>query len=1377
MFRIEIPFENIIRKRLYLIVILLSVLLNSPSTLSQGFSHTIQINSLSSIASDAGEKPQSKVWKHGGYWWAALPTSTGTHLWRLDGSDWTNILQLSTTIGNADVKVNVDTTHILIVTDATSILVSAEFVSGSPPSYALWSTRNTEVTIPLDTLVETATIDIDGNGRMWLASDGNNSVDTLHNILVRWSDSPYSVWNGPKVLESGVKTDDICAVTSFDGKIGVIWSNQTIKRYGFKYHIDGNPATTWSADEVPASQSAIDNVGAGMADDHLNIATGSDGTIYVASKTGYNTVGHTNLSLLVRRPAGTWDDLYEVEEKVLLNEGTRPIVLLSEFLGVITVIYIEDIGGNDIVYKESKLTSISFPSQSSYLRRGNTNWDDVSGFKQLYTDEFLVVFSDKIASQDYRWRGVLAENKFAAYYNMDEGSGGTLVDASNHENDGNVFGTPTWETAIDSLGLKSDGINDYTTVPDDNTLDISDKITLAAWIRAEKTGEQVILEKENASTGYSIFLNSSGSFSVRFNGDETKRVNTSSIYSNRLDKWVHFAATYDGSKIRTYVNGLPDDSLAASFTIGTNSEVLSIGSYSDGSKKFMGLLDEVKIIHDALSLSNIKNLAKPSNRPALVAHWAMEENGGAALIDSSSSKNNASIIEGPSWVEGKRGLALNLNGTIDYCIVPNDPTLNISSAITIAAWVKPGKYATQRIIRKVDGTNNLGYSLFLGIDSTISIRFNNSNLIRVNSITKYTGTGDTWMHIAATYDGTTIRLYINGVEENTLTTEFDIGITNDDLTIGADADETDFFKGSLDDLRIYNYALSSTEISDLQTAWSPTVPVTVSNGAGYALDFDGTDDFIDCGNSSSVNITEFITLEAWIKSDKFEATQSIIKKNGSGSGYELSLSSNGNVFFRLNGSNSWRANSTSLYPHDGNTWMHIAATYDGTELTIYINGVAEGTDPTALDSIKTNSNNLVIGTNAADSTSGLFDGAIDEVRIWNVARSADDIRATMCKKLTGSETGLVGYWRFDNVSGTNVSDLTSNNNDGTLHNMNAFNYVWSGGNIGDDSAFDYVGNAGTYSASISHTDGDSISVTTTSGTITGLQVYRVDANSMRSNSVGPENYTFDTNRYWGIRVFGTGTPTYTITYNYGGHAGITDESALKLVYRSNISDPSWTDVAASLDDVANTLTKTGQTGTEYTLATFNGDPLPVELSFFTATPNGNNVELRWRTETEVNNYGFDVERSADKLNWEQLVFIEGNGNSNSPKEYNYIDFDISNSGKYYYRLKQIDNDGTFEYSELVTVDVGIPDHYSLSQNYPNPFNPETRIDFALPEKQMISLKIYNILGELVKEIINEEREAGNYTIKFHSYGLASGIYIYKLESPRFTAVKKMILLR
>ena len=146
--------------------------------------------------------------------------------------------------------------------------------------------------------------------------------------------------------------------------------------------------------------------------------------------------------------------------------------------------------------------------------------------------------------------------------------------------------------------------------------------------------------------------------------------------------------------------------------------------------------------------------------------------------------------------------------------------------------------------------------------------------------------------------------------------------------------------------------------------------------------------------------------------------------------------------------------------------------------------------------------------------------------------------------------------------------------------------------------------------------------------------------------------------------------------------------------------------------------------------------LPVELAFFAGTINGSKVELRWRTETEVNNYGFDIERATENSDWLALGFVEGHGNSNSPKQYNFSDNDINLSGEYYYRLKQIDNDGTFEYSNIVTVEVRIPDNFYLSQNYPNPFNPETRINFTLPQKQMVSLRVYNILGELITELIH-----------------------------------------
>jgi hypothetical protein len=187
--------------------------------------------------------------------------------------------------------------------------------------------------------------------------------------------------------------------------------------------------------------------------------------------------------------------------------------------------------------------------------------------------------------------------------------------------------------------------------------------------------------------------------------------------------------------------------------------------------------------------------------------------------------------------------------------------------------------------------------------------------------------------------------------------------------------------------------------------------------------------------------------------------------------------------------------------------------------------------------------------------------------------------------------------------------------------------------------------------------------------------------------------------------------------------------------------------------------------------------LPVELTFFTGSLNGNNIELRWRTETEVNNYGFDIERSKDNSEWLTIGFTEGHGNSNSPKQYKFIDTEISKSGTYFYRLKQIDNDGTYEYFDLVSVEVGVPNNFLLSQNYPNPFNPETRIDFTLPEKQLVNLKVYNTLGELVRELVNEEREAGSYSVTFDVSNLPSGVYIYSIQTSSIAANKKMTILK
>ncbi len=187
--------------------------------------------------------------------------------------------------------------------------------------------------------------------------------------------------------------------------------------------------------------------------------------------------------------------------------------------------------------------------------------------------------------------------------------------------------------------------------------------------------------------------------------------------------------------------------------------------------------------------------------------------------------------------------------------------------------------------------------------------------------------------------------------------------------------------------------------------------------------------------------------------------------------------------------------------------------------------------------------------------------------------------------------------------------------------------------------------------------------------------------------------------------------------------------------------------------------------------------LPVELSSFTAKANQNKVNLNWQTATELNNYGYEIESSsAGTKSWNKIGFVKGNGNSYSPKKYSFTDENPSSS-KMQYRLKQIDNDGKFEYSKVVDVTLNTPAKFSLEQNYPNPFNPTTKIKYAIPSDNFVQIKIYNILGKEVMTLLNEYKKAGTYSIEFNASSLSSGVYFYKIISGRNSEIKKMILLK
>ncbi|MFZ4723928.1 MAG: T9SS type A sorting domain-containing protein [Paludibacter sp.] len=195
----------------------------------------------------------------------------------------------------------------------------------------------------------------------------------------------------------------------------------------------------------------------------------------------------------------------------------------------------------------------------------------------------------------------------------------------------------------------------------------------------------------------------------------------------------------------------------------------------------------------------------------------------------------------------------------------------------------------------------------------------------------------------------------------------------------------------------------------------------------------------------------------------------------------------------------------------------------------------------------------------------------------------------------------------------------------------------------------------------------------------------------------------------------------------------------------------------------------------------NNHPLPVTLAAFTSSVNSRDVKLQWTTSTENNNVGFEIQRAGNSQQgigtYEKITFINGKGTINTPTNYTFTDTKL-NSGKYNYRIKQIDNNGNYAYFDLANaVEVALPTKYNMSQNYPNPFNPTTKIDFEIPENTFVKIVMFDILGREVKSIMKENKQAGFYTAILNTNDLSSGTYFYRMEAGKYIKTLKMTIIK
>jgi hypothetical protein len=263
--------------------------------------------------------------------------------------------------------------------------------------------------------------------------------------------------------------------------------------------------------------------------------------------------------------------------------------------------------------------------------------------------------------------------------------------------------------------------------------------------------------------------------------------------------------------------------------------------------------------------------------------------------------------------------------------------------------------------------------------------------------------------------------------------------------------------------------------------------------------------------------------------------------------------------------------------------------------------------------------------------------------------------------------------------------------------------------------------------------------------------------------------------------------------NYG--QGMSYDFDTQTIYITEFNNVTFTGQCRTMDPVTGNTTLLYDWGLEQIDAfALNIFSLPVELISFNADVENDVVNLLWQTATETNNSGFEVERSQmsnvkGQTEWQRIGFVEGKGTTTEIQSYSFTD--KPEPGIYKYRLKQLDFDGSFEYSQEIEAAVNAPLEFSLEQNYPNPFNPSTKIKYTIPNVTLrqaqsnilVTLKVYDILGSEVAELVNEEQPAGSYEIEFNSVGtsrdlsLPSGIYFYQLKAGQFVETKKMILLK
>ncbi len=670
-----------------------------------------------------------------------------------------------------------------------------------------------------------------------------------------------------------------------------------------------------------------------------------------------------------------------------------------------------------------------------------------------------------------------------AYWKFDEGFGTGAQDTTINNNDGAISGA-TWQSedmCVSGKCLRFDGVDDYVNAGNDASLNITNAITISAWIKAGTTPDGYILNKGDA---YRLSFTGTTVYGGVYDG-AWHNLNYTNIV---LNQWYHVSISFDGINQKIYINGILQNTVGSG-AMQTTSNNLFIGSYSATLGRFNGFIDDVKIYPYARTAAQIKtdyasrgsssgssvviaSGAKQSLSNGLVGYWKMDEASWSGVagevLDASGTGNNgvaAGATHKPTTGAGKFGNGGVFDGVDDYVSIPYN---NIGGTLTYSLWTK-------------SSISGGGYRMFSYMSTLIQLTGNNitffSNIYSGDTTTKtFTVVSDVWYNIIVTHTGTTTEIFVNGVSLGSATDQVINTANSNTNAIGAYLFAGgNYYTGSIDEVRIYNRALSPKEVRDLYNFAPGPVgywnfnektgtsandisgnnnigtlgggteayrPAWVSGKIGGGLRFDGVNDYVNAGNGASLNITgKGLTLEAWIKTGNNIAAQPIINKWVTGPGDANYLlwtdhsASSGKIVFVVGNADGGVA--TEVFSNSvisDNNWHYIVGVYDGSNKIIYIDGIQNAIQATTFN-MSTTTSPLYIGKQVWSGQ--FFNGSIDDVRIYNYARTPSQIVEDYAGGAGRKQP--VGYWKFDeghgiiaNNSGTGGSALN-----GTLTTMSS----------------------------------------------------------------------------------------------------------------------------------------------------------------------------------------------------------------------------------------------------------------------------------------------------------------------------------------------------